>query len=388
MPRPVRFTGRVVQAKETRGPQNKDFTRNDLEKLLPSLRGVQLMYNHGDDQAIGSKAIGTISHAYIDSEGYLVVRGQTDDGTTIGDEAFTRIRDELLDNTLPMLSIHWTAQTLNHTADEAEKVADPDKKVVKEISLVEKGYYPEAMIMEVQCSGDRLRWKTGHGIYTDSGDDTTSKPPTEPRQTMSDQQQQQQSAQSQKHARLFRQMGKLTEEQVAELQADPYKILDVYATIFPELMDKVGSYEQKEKRERDAYKEKQTKTGEELYEKIKDHFPEDMRESAKKRILETAADYDRQEEWKFLTPVFSKLHEQGSKLSEMQKIVPNAAAPPAADNAPPAMSLAASLQRGQASEQQAKRIAPPPSADWGPTLGSDFEQRLAERVRARIQNSM
>lgn len=367
MPRPVRFRGRVIQAKANRGPQNKDFTRDDLVKLVPLLKGVQLMYNHGDDPSIGTKAIGKIEQAYIDDENHLVVRGVTDDGTSIGAEVFDRIRGELLDSTIPMLSIHWTAQTLNNTTDEAAKIANPDAKIIKEISLVQQGYYPEAKIMEVQCSADRLRWKTDGGIYTE-GDATTSPEPAR------------MSLNPERHDLVLNKLAKLPEDQRAEILKNPERLLEIYADVVPEMWKKVSGYEQKEKRERDAWISNSTKEAEDYFDKIKDIYPEDKRDTHKANIVGLAKDYDNRDRWQAtLAPLLGKHHEQSIKLVELEKLKGSIPAPSTSQM--PQMSMAASLQRGE--QQEAKRVTPSANDPWGntPTLGAEFEKMLSEKAR-------
>lgn len=368
MPRPVRFRGRVIQARESRGPQNKEFTRDDLLKLIPSLKGVQLMYNHGDDKEIGGKAIGKIEQAYLDDEGYLVVRGVTDDGSAIGAEVFERIRNELLDSTIPMLSIHWTAQTLNQTKVEAEKIANPDAKVVKEISLVKQGYYPEANIIEVQCSADRLRWKTDGGIYTESEAATTAKPTLQHRM-------------AERHDLLFNKFAKLSDEAKADLAAHPEKVADMYADIVPEMWKELSGYKQKEKRERDAYSVNSAKEFEETYEKVKDAFPEDTRESTKAMLLGMAQDYDGREKWQNLKPLFGRVVDQSSKLAEFEKLKASMPAPAITPQPEGSMAMAASLERGRAHqqgyEQASKRLAAGDDAFAGvPTMGDEMENHF------------
>ena len=365
MPRPVRFRGRVVQAKETRGPQNKDFTRDDLVKLLPLLKGVQLMYNHGDDPSIGQKAIGKIDQAYIDDEDHLVVRGITDDGTSIGAEVFDRIRNELLDSTIPMLSIHWTAQTLNNTTDEAEKIANPDAKVIKEISLVQQGYYPEAKIMEVQCSADRLRWKTDAGIYTE-GDATTTPEPAR------------MSLNPERHDLILNKLAKLPEEKRAEILKNPEALIEMYADVVPEMWKKLSGYEQKEKRERDSWVSAAAKEAEDHFSKIESIYPEDKRDSHKAQFVSMAKDYDNRDRWQTMAPLLGKFHEQSAKLAEFEKL---RGAIPAPTPQTQQMAMAASLQRGE--QQEAKRQAPSANDAWAkvPTLDADFEKRLGELAR-------
>lgn len=350
MPRPVKFTGRVIKAAKSRGPQNKEFTRDDLVKLIPKLPGTQLMYNHGDDTVIGKKSIGKIESAYIDHEDFLVVRGVTDDGSNIGEEAFNRIRNELLDSTLPMMSIHWKAKTLNRTTDESAKIANPDTKDVKEISLVHQGYYAGADIMEVACSGDKLWWKTDVSVYTDANQTTSSKPPSmafDPAQ----------------HAVLLK-LAKISEEEQKKL--DHSSLAAIYAELLPSLASRISEYEKKEKREREAYETAQTKEAESLLSGVLDIFPEEHRPKAQEHLSSIAKNYEQREVWNTLKPMLQHANESKRKLSELQAQQPA----PVADE----MSMAASLQRGMQSE--AKRTAP---------MSLEIDPALEARIKSRLR---
>lgn len=366
MVRPVRFRGRLIQAKEGRGPQNKEFTRSDIEKMIPMLPGVQVMYNHGDDATIGKRPVGKIQNAYIDHENWLVVSGITDEPNALGEEVFNRIRNEMVDSTLPMLSIHWIANMVNpEEKDLSKQIAIPEDKRVTEISLVEKGYYDGANIMEVQCSGNRLRWKTTGEVYTDDAENGST---TATQKAMAEA--------PQRHVALAK---LLTPEKRAQLDS-PDKILDLYEELFPEMLKKVAQFEQKEKRERDAYSAEKAKEVDELWEVSKSHFPEDKHEAGKKFFASIAQNPEQKEQWEgFVRPTLSKLHESTTKLSEFQKMQP--IVPPPATPATPQMSMAASLQRGQ--QQEAKR--PSPSNDaWGDVpVAGEFYEFLKQRANER-----
>jgi hypothetical protein len=334
MPRPVRFTGRVIRASADRGPQNKEFTREDLLKLIPKLRNTQLMYNHGDDGVIGKRAVGKIESAYLDDENFLVVRGVTDDGSNIGEQIFNRIRTEMLDNTLPMLSIHWKAQTLNRTPNENEKIADPDTKDVKEISLVHQGYYEGANIMEVACSGNKLWWKTDASVYTDAVDPTTPKPPV-------------MNINPEEHSLLF-DIVKVTPEDRSKMT--PEQLLSYYGKAFGETMKRVATYEQKEKRERESYETTQVKEAEALLSTALQTYPEENRPKAQESFLNIAKNYENREVWSTaIKPMLQQMTEMQRSLAEKQQ-----------QQQPPnpretEMSMAASLTRGSVSAP--KRIA-------------------------------
>lgn len=350
MPRPIKFTGRVIRAAPNRGPHNREFTRDDLQKLIPKLPGTQLMYNHGDDSVIGKKAIGKIENAYIDSEDFLVVRGITDDGTNIGDAAFTRIRTELLDNTLPMMSIHWKAKTLNHVVDDSQKIADPETKDVKEISLVHQGYYAGADILEVACSANKLWWKTDANVYTDTNEVVSSKPPT-------------MSFDPTPHATLFK-FAKITEEEQKKLT--PESISAIYSDVFASVTQRLSEHEKREKREREAHEQVQLKEAESLFAGIADVYPEESRSKAQEHLFGLAKNYDQRETWNTFKPLLQHAGEARRKLSELQ----TAQQVPAAQE----MSMAASLTRGIQSEP--KRVAQSVSLEIDPAVEAQIRSRL------------
>lgn len=339
--RPPRFSGVLVGARPTRGPQNKDWLLEDLHRLAPQLAGTQVLYDHGDDPVVQNRRIGTIQRAYVDASA-LKVEGSLHDEHVLGSDLFWRIRGELVDRKLPMLSIAWKASTAFPTADDREKVALPESRAVNEISLVRRGYYPEARIMEVQCTGDRLQWKSTADIYTDPASAPTSTMATEAPRTSG-------------HERIIRELqrsGKLSPEQIETIRGDPARMLDLYDAMFTETHKNLELYEKKEKRTRDAYSQEQSKAADELGTQLGDIWTEEERETNRDEFRKLAADWERQSLWqKTVAPLARGLVKERQQNKELQAAL--AKVQPTTEPAPATtMAMAASAERN---EQQAKR---------------------------------
>ena len=168
--RDVKFTGLVYQARPDRGPTNREFTEDDLYALYDTVRHLPVLYEHGNDPEIGRMPIGTIIDSTVRNR-TLQVQGLLFPKAILTPAIYDRLRRELLDNTIPMLSIRWNAPPVNVAYREEDAIADPTKRKVLEISLVKKGYYPEANIIEVAASATpapvtNLRWNIPSGVLT------------------------------------------------------------------------------------------------------------------------------------------------------------------------------------------------------------------------------
>lgn len=168
--RDVKFLGRVYEARLDRGPTNREFILDDLWNMSDKVVNLPVLYEHGDDPQIGKIAVGTIASAWVEDR-TLTVRGVIFPKAILGDEIYNRIRQELLDTVIPMLSIRWRAPPTNRVYRPEDAIADVTNRKVLEISLVHQGAYPEANIIEVAASGPseplaNLEWNTPSDVLT------------------------------------------------------------------------------------------------------------------------------------------------------------------------------------------------------------------------------
>jgi hypothetical protein len=300
-----------------------------------------VLYDHGDDPVVRNRRIGTINRAYVEASA-LKVEGSLHEEQVLGADLFWRIRGELVERKLPMLSIAWKASTTFPTADDGEKVALPESRAVNEVSLVRKGYYPEAHILAVQCTGDRLQWKSTVDIYTDPTGAPSSIMAAEAPRTSG-------------HERIIRELqrsGKFSAEQIEAVRGSPERMLELYDVFYTESHKSLERYEKEEKRTRDAYTQQQSKAAEELDAHMGDIWSEEERDANRSEFRKLAGDWERKSLWqKTVAPLAQGLIKERQQNKELQAAL--AKVQPAAEPAPTTtMAMAASAERN---EQQAKR---------------------------------
>lgn len=357
--RAVTFEGRVYKARPTRGPQNKDFTLEDLKQLSTELIGTKVRYNHKDDKVVKDKRIGHIERAWIDDEEHLVVQGKIRGPNEIGEKLFEKIREDLVSKRIPMLSMHWTGQAANPGAPEDEKVAIPDTRWMREISLVEQGFYPEANIISVAAAGDRTAWEVYASLLT-----------TEPERTSPVSTKAMESAQPpapaavHAHAALLKVIAesKIPAEEKKKYETDPLVRDQAYAKVFGDTLAlyettaaKLSKYEESDKRKREAWAEKANKQNEELGEQMKTLYDKDEERAKHFALLKDAAsNYEKKDAHALLFKTYADLASTKSQMMELKKMLPTPESIVKDEKtASEIVSVAASLQRNNEPKRQA-----------------------------------
>jgi len=355
MQRNPRFEARLYKARPDRGPQNKEWTRKDLHRLLYKMKGVKVLYNHGDDERFRDEVIGEITGAHLDDEDYLVVKGMVFDPDKLGEEKWNAIRNELSTGLLKMVSMHWTGETQFPTNDESKKIAIPESREMLEVSLVDQGFYPEASIIAVAASKRRTDQKTHSPLLT-SDKDTTSSMIKRLLESMSESEHTGPSL-LERHAALRKAMGKISPEDEKALNNDPNKILELYAEAFPQIHKELLDFRTAKKREVDEYVTRETGNATQLAERLAPLW-EDEGERAKLSdyFKSDASVPEQKEKWGFVNKLTTKYLDTHKELSELKSALP---AIPTSDVAPIAntssqMSVAASLQRNEPKKQNSQ----------------------------------
>jgi hypothetical protein len=341
--RHVKFEGRLYRARPDRGPLNKDFTLADLKELAPKLQGNPVWYNHGDTEEIKNTRVGKIRRAAVDSEQHLFVWGRLRKPESLGPALHERIKKELVSGELPMLSMHWAAPAVNETAKPEDRVAIADKRWMKEISLVSKGLYPEANIVAVAASdAAHTAWKVVSGLLTSGPPKTSTVANT---RSMA--------SPAEKHAALLKHVDKaLTEEEKTRFNTDAMFREDLYANLFPELLNLNQKFAQKEKRERDEYVSREVEDTTKVIESFKPHWKDAAESEVLVNLMTTSSkDFDNKATWGPLKKVFSTVAAQAAKIVALEKIAGAAASttepstPGTPDTKSEAVSVAASDAR-------------------------------------------
>jgi hypothetical protein len=346
--KPVKFQGRLYKARPTRGPLNKDLTLDDLKALKNKLKGVQVKYNHGDTEAIGDKTIGTILDAYIDNEEHLCVSGQLASSEEIGEPLFERIRTELLTKELPMLSMYWNSAAENPGAPEEKRIAIPDTRWMKEVSLVAKGLYPEANIVAVAASDTtQTAWKVASSLLALGEVDA----PTVNTRTMA--------TPAEKHAAFLKHMDKvLSDEEKMRFNNDATYREEVFATVFPELIKVNQGYAKKAEQEKIEYVGKELEDTEKLVAAFKPHWKEPAEaEWHENHMKASAKDFENKATWQNMKRLYSKVADVSSErdklfteVAELRKLTtPGTPATP--DERPQEVAQAASEARNLPKKQ-------------------------------------
>jgi hypothetical protein len=293
---------------------NKDFTVADLKEMAPKLKGDPVLYNHGDTPEIKTVRVGKIRKAWVDSEEHLAVKGRLLKPQKMGPALHDRIRDELVTGQIPMLSMHWTAPALNRSSDPSKLIAAPDKRWMKEISLVPKGFYPEAQIVAVAASdSEHTAWKLVSGLLTSSAVKTST---VVNARSMS-------ANTEEKHAALLKHLEKeLSPEEKLRFGTDATYREDVYAALFPKLLTSNQKFEQKEKRERDEYVSRESEETEKMTESLKTHYPDAaIVEALSGHWKSTAKDFEARPTWQAQKQFASWSLGNASKVKEYEKTI-------------------------------------------------------------------
>jgi hypothetical protein len=308
MRKPVKFQGRLYKARPTRGPLNKDLTLDDLKALMKKLKGVQVKYNHGDTETIGDKTVGTILDAYIDSEEHLCVSGQIASPDEIGEPLFERIRTELLTKELPMLSMYWNSAAENPGAPEEKRIAKPETRWMKEVSLVSKGLYPEANIVAVAASGSaQTAWKVSSSLLALSEVDA---------QTVNTRNM---ATPAEKHAAFLKHVDKvLTDEEKARFNNDATYREDVFATVFPELIKINQGFQKKADQDKAEYVGKELEEVEKLAGTFKSHWKEPAEAEWYENHMKTSAkDFENKANWQPIKRLYSKFADVSTERDKL-----------------------------------------------------------------------
>lgn len=348
MRRNPQFEARLYKARPDRGPQNKHWTREDLQKLLYKMKGVNVWYNHGDDPRFKEEPIGKITGAYLDDEDYLVVKGAISDPESIGEDKWHTIRDELTSGILKMVSMSWNGRTKFPTMNEDEKVAVPESREMKEISLVTEGAYPEASIMAVAASKSRSDQKSTTPLFTprdiDSStviekflqnmSDTSQVPPTV----------------LETHAALKKALGKMTPDEEKVL-SDPEHLLQVYNKVFSDMSKEVQEYRTAKRRELDEYVSTGKETAKKLAEELGAHWDDEAEKAKLGEYLESDAIVpDAKAKWGFVSKLTTNYINAQKQLAEIKSSMPPVEN--AMGNMPDTqISVAASLARQESKKQ-------------------------------------
>lgn len=355
MKRNPQFEARLYQARPDRGPQNKHWTREDLQKLLYKMKGVNVWYNHGDDERFKEEPIGKIVGAYLDDEDYLVVKGLIHDPETIGEDKWHTIREELRSGVLKMVSMSWGGKTQFPTTNEDEKVAIPESREMKEISLVTEGAYPEASIIAVAASKTRSDQKSNTPLYTPPESDSSTVI-EKFLQTMSETSQPAPSP-LEAHAALKKALGKMTPEEEKVL-ANPENLLQVYNKIFSDTSKELGEFRAAKRRELEDYVSTGKETAKKLAEELNTHWDDEAEKAKLVEYLESDATVPESKgKWGFVSKLATNYINAQKQLSEIQSSLPavEKAVGTMPDNQ---ISVAASLARQESKKQNTQSAQP------------------------------
>ena len=326
------FTSKVYKARPTRGPQNKDFTLQDLKDWATDLPGTKLRYEHGDDKTLKKKRIGVITRAWVDDEEQLVVEGRLRGPEQIGDELFTKLRDDLIAKRTAMVSMRWTGKTVAPELDEGKKIAVPESRWMKEISLVEKGAYPEAEIISVAAGADDgIAWEVFSSLLTldqsTTSPDLDNKPTTLSKSVMSENVPVVDTkAVEQQHARL---LAFFKETEQKKRYAGSIAERDqAYSKLFPELMDRnaelekeVTEFRQEKKRAREQWETQAQSDASKLLEELKPHFEEKEHESIG-NFIKSHATFEKKDQFPLVVGTYKDLMRTKAELGEIKKLLP------------------------------------------------------------------
>jgi hypothetical protein len=388
--RPITFEGRVYKARPDRGPKNKDFTLDDLKQLATELVGTKVRYNHKDDKAVKDKRIGHIERAWIDDEEHLVVQGKIRGPNEIGEKLFEKIRDDLLSKRIPMLSMHWTGQAANPGASDDEKIAVPDTRWMKEISLVEQGFYPEANIISVAAAGDRTAWEVYASLLT-AGFSSPSSVSTVVMEAPAQTAAAPAINAAHKHAALLKVIAetKASPDDMRKYEQDMATRDEAYSKLFGTTLERLavtegelGKYKQAEKRTRDEWTQKALQDAEKLAEKITPVWEDEgERNQLKEFITESAKDYDQKDRFTLMHKAFSQLADSKTQVAELRKMLPTPESMAEQEKRSGEVAMAASLIRNsEAKRQTAPAAVPAVVAGVNPTYIQNLLAALGNKI--------
>lgn len=284
------------------------------------MKGVKVWYNHGDDERFKEDPIGEITGAYLDDEDYLVVKGTIYDPEMIGEEKWHTIRQELTTGFLKMVSMSWDGKTQFPTTNEDEKIAIPESRVMKEISLVTEGAYPEANIIAVAASKNRSAEKPAAPLFTPR-ESTTSPVIEKLLRSMSETSLVEPSI-LESHAALVKALGKLTPEQKKEI-SNPTQLLELYSKMFPDMEKELHEFRANKRRELEEYVATGKETAEKLATDLKAHWDDDAEKEKLSEYLTVDAVVPEQKgKWGFVSKLATNYINAQKQLAELQSSIP------------------------------------------------------------------
>ena len=152
----IKVNGILYMTRKSRGPHNVEFTTRDLQHDSEHIRRIgslPLKYNHGFDDRFGDREIGYVSSAKLTNTGAVFIECEVwNDDSRLPYELREIIREELRSGQLGMFSMYWDARTIGEL--DGQPVVDPSDRQFHEVSLCEKGFYPEARIVSFAASSD------------------------------------------------------------------------------------------------------------------------------------------------------------------------------------------------------------------------------------------
>lgn len=152
----IKINGILYMTRKTRGPHNIEFTTRDLEYEyghIQRIGNLPLKYNHGNDPRFGDREIGRVSSARLLNTGAVFIECfVSNDDSKLPYDLREIIREELRSGKLSMFSMYWDARTIGQL--DGQPVVDPSDRQFHEVSLCEKGFYPEARIVSFAASSD------------------------------------------------------------------------------------------------------------------------------------------------------------------------------------------------------------------------------------------